>query len=146
MRATTKLTLFRAASDEDVQKLAWCYWHSVEFGLCTEDGKPKAYGAGLLSSFGELEYACADYRPAGGVDHRPEIKPWDPEVAGQQEFPITTYQPIYFCAESLVDAKDRMRKFCEELKRPFFARHMPVTDSIWIDRPVTRAVGIPDKV
>ena len=72
------------ASDEDVQKLAWCYWHSVEFGLCKENGVPKAYGAGLLSSFGELEYSCADYRPAGGVDHRPEIKPWDPYVAGVQ--------------------------------------------------------------
>ena len=107
-----------------------CYWFSVEFGLCRQDGALKAYGAGLLSSFGELEYACSPDRPAGGTDERPELLPWEPAVvrtvqcvtacipcgsgsrrgdcdlvmmqAAHQTYPITCYQPTYFVAESMV--------------------------------------------
>lgn len=59
------------------------------------------------------------------------------------EFPITTYQPIYFLAESLEDAKEKMRRLCEDLPRPFFAQHNPQTDTIYIDRPVKRTKGVP---
>ena len=36
------------------------YWFTVEFGLCRQDGEVKAYGAGLLSAFGELKHALSD--------------------------------------------------------------------------------------
>ena len=94
----------------------------------------------MLSSFGELEYACGD---GGGSTNRPEIKPWDPEVAAKQEFPITSYQPVYFLAESLQDAKQKMRQYCEDLPRPFFAMYNPQTNSVHIDRPVKRTKGVP---
>jgi len=124
------------ASDADIERLARCYWFSVEFGLLRERGALKAYGAGLLSSFGELEYACG----AGSDDGaRPELKAWEPAVAAEQDFPITEYQPRYFVADSLADAKDRMRRYCEGLPRPFYARYNPITESIWVDRAVRRA-------
>jgi phenylalanine-4-hydroxylase len=122
-----------------------CYWFSVEFGLCKEDGATKAYGAGLLSSYGELEYACGlpSNNPIKDKDfvNPPELRPWDPEVASKQEFPITSYQPVYFVAESLMDAKIKMRQYCEDLPRPFFALHNEQTDTIHIDRPVQRTKG-----
>ncbi len=119
------------ASDEDIERLARCYWHSVEFGLVREGGARKAYGAGLLSSVGELEHACS--APSSAT-----FEPWAPQRAASQPYPVTEYQPLYFVAESLPDAKARMRAFCESLPRPFYARYNPATESIWVDRAVRR--------
>lgn len=121
------------ASDAEIERLARCYWHSVEFGLLREDGRLKAYGSGLLSSFGELEYACASGEP--------ELRPWDPGEAALQPHPITDYQPLYFVAESLQDARQRMREYCRSLPRPFYARYNPTTQRIWVDRALAHESG-----
>ena len=121
------------ASDEDVERLATCYWFSVEFGLCREAGALKAYGAGCLSSFGELEHCVSD---------APEVRPWDPRDACKQEYPITTYQPVYYAAESFIDARDRMKEFADSITRPFNVRYNPHTKSVEVDRNIHS--GAPD--
>ena len=131
------------ASDDEIKRLATCYWFSVEFGLCNEGSEKKAYGAGLLSSFGELEYACSPERPAGGTDVMPEYRPWVPADAAGTDYPITSYQPVYYVAESLVDAKVRMRKYCEHLRKGFNAKYDPFTQSVKVDRPLKRVRHAP---
>lgn len=73
------------ASDEDIKRLATIFWFTVEFGVCRQDGEIKAYGAGLLSSFGELEYALSD---------KPEKLPFDPAKTSVQQYPVTEFQPV----------------------------------------------------
>ncbi|XP_078405730.1 tryptophan 5-hydroxylase-like [Cetorhinus maximus] len=51
------------ASDEAVQKLATCYFFTVEFGLCKQDGQLRVYGAGLLSSVSELKVSITLSKP-----------------------------------------------------------------------------------
>lgn len=71
----------------------------MEFGLCRQEGKLKAFGAGLLSSFGELQYCLSE---------KPELREFNPEDTGKQKYPITEYQPVYYVANSFEDAKDKM--------------------------------------
>jgi len=109
------------ASDEYIEKLATCYWFTVEFGITRQNGQLKAYGAGLLSSFGELEWCLSG---------KPELKQFDPEKTGLQKYPITEHQPIYFVTESFEDAKQRMIDFAATIPRPFGVRYDPYTQSI----------------
>lgn len=109
------------ASDAEIDKLGKLYWYSVEFGLTKEGNGVRAYGAGLLSSFGELEYCLTD---------KPKKLAWDPWVASEMEFPITTYQPTYFVAESFKDAQDKLRKFGATFDKPFRIEHLASTNSV----------------
>jgi phenylalanine-4-hydroxylase len=43
-------------------------WFSIEFGLIEEDGETKIFGAGILSSFGEIPFSLSN-----DVEHRPFV-------------------------------------------------------------------------
>ena len=126
------------ASDEDIQRLATCYWFSVEFGLLNEASGMKAYGAGLLSSFGELQHATSPSNTAI------EIKRWEPEAAAHQAYPITTMQPIYFAANSLAEAKEKMKQFCDDnVHKTFHCIYDTTSQSVFTDIDVrTKPLGM----
>ncbi|KAG7280979.1 hypothetical protein CRUP_016611 [Coryphaenoides rupestris] len=109
------------ASDESVQKLSTCYFFTVEFGLCKQEGKLRAYGAGLLSSISELKHALSS---------NASIKPFDPKVTCKQECMITTFQDVYFVSDSFEEAKVKMREFAKTIRRPFTIRYNPYTQSV----------------
>uniref|UniRef100_A0A672PZ41 tryptophan 5-monooxygenase n=1 Tax=Sinocyclocheilus grahami TaxID=75366 RepID=A0A672PZ41_SINGR len=111
------------ASDDAVQKLATCYFFTVEFGLCKQEGSLRAYGAGLLSSISELKHSLS-----GSA----KILPFEPNVTCKQECLITTFQDVYFVSESFEEAKFRMREFAKTVQRPFSLRYNPYTQSVCV--------------
>ncbi|XP_066556924.1 tryptophan 5-hydroxylase 1a isoform X2 [Amia ocellicauda] len=113
------------ASDDAVQKLATCYFFTVEFGLCKQEGRLRAYGAGLLSSISELRHALSG---------NAKIMPFDPKVTCNQECIITTFQDVYFVSESFEEAKVKMREFAKTIRRPFTVRYNPYTQSVEVLR------------
>jgi phenylalanine-4-hydroxylase len=68
--------------------LARLYWYTVEFGLMQSPQGLRAYGAGILSSGGEVEYCLTD--PA------PRRIPIDVERVMRTLYKIDSYQETYF--------------------------------------------------
>jgi phenylalanine-4-hydroxylase len=95
--AHTAVELVQAVRDPDEQvrrttsimkAMARFFWFTVEFGLMRENGEVKAYGSGLLSSYGELAHS---------VDS-PDVQrfPIQLEWVINQYFEIDHYQPLLF--------------------------------------------------
>jgi phenylalanine-4-hydroxylase len=77
-----------------IKAMARFFWFTIEFGLMkgNKPGELKAYGSGLLSSYGELAY-CID---------SPDVQryPFQLEWVVNQYFEIDHYQPLLFVIDS----------------------------------------------
>jgi phenylalanine-4-hydroxylase len=89
------------ATDAQITVLERLYWYTVEFGLVDEDGGPKAYGAGLLSSFGEL----------GGFESSAFLKPFDPDEAAERPYDPTDYQAVLYVVSSLEQVTETVARW-----------------------------------
>ena len=85
--------------------MARFFWFTIEFGLMRSPTGLKAYGSGLLSSYGELAYA---------IDS-PEVQryPMQLEWVVNQYFEIDHYQPLLF----IVDSFDHLFELVGDLER-----------------------------
>jgi phenylalanine-4-hydroxylase len=90
----------RATTDAALDAFSRVFWFTLEFGVVHEDGAVKAYGAGLLSSYGEIE----TFRDA-------EIRPWDLHAMATQDYDITRYQPVLFAAPSFAQILSDLHAF-----------------------------------
>jgi len=106
----------RVETSEARQFIADVFWFSGEFGIVRQDGEPRAYGAGLLSSFGEL---CWFARHA-------ELRPVDVWEMGRLPYDISRYQPVLFAAESLDHVLDEVGGFFDQVGDDDVAAHVAV--------------------
>lgn len=92
------------ANDDEVERLIRVYWYTVEFGVLWEDGQVKSYGAGLISSSGELAQ----------VTDGPELRAWDLDEMGATPYDPTHYQETLWVAPSWQEMLDDVRAWVTE--------------------------------
>lgn len=94
----------RMATDQQIEELGRLYWFTVEFGLVEHEGEIKAYGAGLLSSYGELEHAFSE---------KVERRPFDLEQVINHDYTYSDMQPVLYVIPSYAELKGVTRKYIE---------------------------------
>ncbi|WP_434967671.1 phenylalanine 4-monooxygenase [Janibacter indicus] len=90
----------RLQTDEAMKLVADVFWFSIEFGVMHDGSDLKAYGAGILSSYGEIQ-------EFGQM----EIRELDLADMGTLNYDITAYQPVLFAARSMDHLEDVVGDF-----------------------------------
>ena len=91
------VALIRAGHDDAVLRLQRLYWYVVEFGfLKNSEGEAKLLGAGIMSSFGETEYAWS---------RRFKLKQFELSRVMETSFRTDEIQQEYFVLNNLVQLR-----------------------------------------
>jgi phenylalanine-4-hydroxylase len=94
----------RVRSTDALEFVSKVFWFSLEFGVVRERGEVRCYGAGLLSSYGEIQQVA-----------QADLQPLDIARMGVQDYDITHYQPVLFCAEGFSQVEDVVGGFFAEV-------------------------------
>ena len=88
----------RASELGACELLSRVYWYTIEFGLIREAGGLRAYGAGILSSSGELAHSV--------TSPEPNRLPLSLARAMRTRYKIDTYQQTYFVIDDMQQLLD----------------------------------------
>ena len=88
----------RASELGACELLSRVYWYTIEFGLIREAGGLRAYGAGILSSSGELAHSVQSPEP--------KRLPLSLARAMRTRYKIDTYQQTYFVIDDMQQLLD----------------------------------------
>ncbi|MET9076373.1 phenylalanine 4-monooxygenase [Streptomyces sp. NPDC004232] len=87
-----------------LQMISDVYWFTLEYGVLEENGAPKAYGAALLSSYGEIRRL-----------HASRIRRLDIDAMLATPYDVGGYQPVLFAARTLDEVTDTLAGFLDRL-------------------------------
>lgn len=88
---------------ENIKRLAW---FSTEFGLIREGGQTKIFGAGLLSSYGEIQHVMEGKTP---------VRPFTIENVIGYEKAIYTFNEVLFVFDSVEALKVELARYFDTL-------------------------------
>lgn len=103
----------RATSAAALEFFSRVFWFTLEFGVAHEAGELRCYGAGLLSSFGEIEM----FRQA-------EIRAFDITQMGMTPYDITRYQPVLFAGESMAHVIETLSAWLRVYDDDWYDEHV----------------------
>jgi phenylalanine-4-hydroxylase len=117
----------RTTGDDAMEFFSKVFWFTLEFGVLWEEGDLKAYGAGLLSSYGEL-----------GAYRQALVRPWDLHEMGTCEYDITHYQPVLYASPSYGEMVEDLSRFFRDYDERWYDRHVAPHVGV---RPATTEEG-----
>ena len=107
----------RTTSTEAMEFFSKVFWFTLEFGVLFEEGLLKAYGAGLLSSYGELDA----YLDA-------EVRDWNLLEMGTRTYDIAHYQPVLFASASFEQMVADLGEFFRTYDETWYRQHVALPD------------------
>lgn len=97
---------FQCANTEQRENIKRLAWFSTEFGLIEQDGQIKIFGAGLLSSSGEMENVLSGNVP---------LLPFKLETIFEFDKAIWSYNRQLFVFESLEALKAELKRYFDPI-------------------------------
>ena len=98
--------VFLRATPEERENIKRLAWFSTEFGLIRECGALKIFGAGLISSFGEIQHVMAGKTP---------VRPFTIENVIGYEKAIYNFNEVLFGIDSIEALKLELARYFDSL-------------------------------
>lgn len=114
-----KLALGCAHRPAALRLLSALYWFTIEFGLLQEQGQPRIFGAGILSSPGECRHA---------MHSETEKKTFDLSGMMHTQYRTDVLQERYFTIDSfeqLIHALPRIATLLDKAEEKLLAEYVP---------------------
>ena len=115
------------ATDQQVAMLGSIYWFTIEFGICLENGQNKFYGAGVASSYGEIDNMVIsdDVRDLDLINNPPPVN-----------FIVQDVQPFYYRASSFQNVLHQLEDLSDSIYKPFHMTYDFKKNSYSMDRAI----------